>query len=353
MKKNIVLIIVLIFKVDIYPQEDIFEPKTVLGGYGELHYNYEKIEKKQSNNILDFHRFVLFISHSWSEKWSFKAELELEHNYVFDKLGELELEQAYVNYHYADWLGLKFGVVLPSVGLLNDYHEPPLFLSVERPEYHNKIIPTTWFGNGVSIYGNYRGFKYSLTIMEGLNADKFSASNGIRGGRQKGYKAKADNLLYNMGIDFINVKDLLFGASLTYNNAFSDSLNNRVLLLETHLKYSSRRLIIVAEYGQINFEKGKVKTSSGYYVELGYNLGDFLGYSTKIIPFIRYTNYNTAASVRAADFFDNSYHVSKWMVGLSFKPIDEVVFKIDMSQKSYVRDEIKSNFFNLGIGYMF
>jgi len=189
--------------------------------------------------------------------------------------------------------------------------------------------------------------------MEGLNADKFSPSNGIRSGRQKGYKANANNLLYNLGIDYINIKDLLFGASLTYNNAFSDSVKNRLLLLESHIKYSSRKLIFIAEYGQINYEKGKVKTSSGYYVELGYNFGSILDISTRIIPFIRYTNYNTAASVRTADFFNHSYQVSKWMVGLSVKPIDEVVFKIDMSKKSFGRDEIKSNLFNLGIGYMF
>jgi len=121
--------------------EDFFEPKATILGYGELHYNQESKDNGPTAKSIDFHRFVWFLGYAWSEKWSFKSEVELEHNFVQGGQGELELEQAYINYHHADWFGFQVGVVLPSIGLINEYHEPPLFYGVERPEYNNRIIP--------------------------------------------------------------------------------------------------------------------------------------------------------------------------------------------------------------------
>ena len=137
-------------------QDEFFTPGSSIGGYGELHWNQNfDFENEQTKNTLDFHRFIMYYGYNWSEKWSFKSEVELEHNTVIPKdtdtdglnsvttkTGELELEleQAFVNYHNGNW-GFQGGVILPSVGLLNEYHEPPLFLSVERPDYNKRIIP--------------------------------------------------------------------------------------------------------------------------------------------------------------------------------------------------------------------
>ena len=120
--------------------EDVFIPKATLGGYGELHYNYSKEGSEPAQKTLDFHRFVVYVGYAWTDKWSLRSEIELEHNYVKDGQGELQLEQAYIEYHHAREIGFQIGVILPSVGLINEYHEPVNFLSVERPEYASKII---------------------------------------------------------------------------------------------------------------------------------------------------------------------------------------------------------------------
>lgn len=216
--KILILIIFLSALNTMFSQEiDFFSPTTKIGGYGELHYNYEKPDDSESTEKLDFHRFVLFFSHSFTEKWSFKAEVEIEHNYVKSGQGELSLEQAYLDYHYMDEIGGQVGVLLVSSGLINEYHEPTLFLSVERPDYHKYIIPTTWFGNGVGLYGKIWDFEYKVNVMEGLLSDKFSPGSGIRGGRQKGFEANAENLLYNLRVDFVNTDGLRVGGSFTYN----------------------------------------------------------------------------------------------------------------------------------------
>jgi hypothetical protein len=334
---------------------DFFEPATTVGGYGELHYNYNKPEMSEASKTLDFHRFVLFFGHSFTEKWSFKSEVELEHNFVEggEESGELELEQAFINYHHADYFGFQVGVILPSAGLINEFHEPPLFFGVERPDYHRNIIPTTWFGNGIAVYGDLEGFDYKIVVMEGLNANNFSASSGIRGGRQKGFEADAENLLYNFRLNYLNVPGLLIGASFTTNEAKGDSINNQINLAEFHAKYQAHNIHSVFEFGNISYNKGDIETSRGYYFDLGYNVGSIFNIPVQIIPFFRYSDINTGAETISGGDSEKQYHSKQWMVGLSFKPVDYIVFKVDYGMNIQELGDIKTTLFNLGVGYMF
>ncbi|MFA7288784.1 MAG: porin [Melioribacteraceae bacterium] len=354
MQYKLLLFFIFLFIGSIIAQNDDFiEPKTTVGGYGELHFNHENNIKNDVKQTLDFHRFVLFFSHNWNEKWSFKSEVELEHNFVQDGQGELELEQAYINYHYSDWIGFQFGVVLPSIGLINENHEPVLFMGVERPEYHNKIIPTTWFGNGMAIYGKLKGFEYKLTIMEGLNNEKFSHSSGIRSGRKKGFMANAENLLYNLRLDYIDIPGIILGASYSYNKASGDTSSNKIDLLEFHASYKNNNILAIFEYGQINYEKYSLKKSNGFYFDLGYDFADLLNIETRIILFIRYTDYNTASSTTLGGNSEQKYHYNYFMFGVSIKPLDNVVFKADYGSRINEIETENSKLFNLGVGYYF
>jgi hypothetical protein len=318
-----------------------------------MHYNNEKIGNQEASTLLDFHRFVLFFSYNWDEKWFLKSEVELEHNLVEEGQGALELEQAYVNYHHADYLGIQAGVLLPSIGLINEYHEPPLFFGVERPEYHNRIIPTTWFGNGAAIYGNYSGFDYKFTLLEGLNSDKFNSSSGIRNGREEGFKPNADRLLYNFRLDYLNFPGLKIGSSISYNDAKGDSTNIPITIIEFHARYDANNLISVFESGNISFGKGNIETARGFYFDIGYNFASFIDWNAKLIPFLRYSDTNTASEVVNNSNLEEAFHIKQWMVGLSFYPIDQVVFKVDYGQRTRDSDDQKTKLFNLGVGYMF
>jgi len=346
------LILFSLISLNIYAQDEFFTPKTTIGGYGELHFNSVKTENSESKNTLDFHRFVMFVSHGFSEKWSFKSELELEHNFVGEDKGELELEQAYIDYHLSNIFGVQAGVILPSIGILNEIHEPPTFFGVERPEYHKYIIPTTWFGNGIAFYGNYSGFDYKFSVMEGLNSDKFSAFSGIRGGRQEGFKSNANDLLYNMRINYLNIQNLLFGVSYTYNKAKGDSTEIPINLIEAHVKLHYKNLFVIGEIGNISYASGKLERSFGYYFDLGYDLSKLLNVDWQIIPFLRYSNYNPAEKT-GNGISDNQNEVKKWMFGLSVKPINEIVLKIDYGERKTKNDTEITKLFNLGIGYMF
>lgn len=334
--------------------DDSFTPVTTVGGYGDIHYNYQRPDGEKSSQVLDFHRFVLYFGHAWTEKWAFRSEIELEHNYVKGGQGELQLEQAFLEYRYSQNYGVNFGVVLLPIGLINENHEPTRFLSVERPDYAKNIIPTTWFGMGATVWGMSHGFEYRLTVMEGLDGSKFSNSSGIRSGRQKGYKANAEELLYNLRIDYTALPGLRAGGSYTYNNAFvTDSTNNAVTIVELHALYDANKIYAAFELGQINYATGDLQESFGYYADLGYDISEFISADFPIIPWVRWTDYNTASKTTGGGIFEQENHVSKWMAGISVKPVANVVLKADYAIQTVEAGDAKTTLFNLGAGYVF
>ncbi len=361
MQKYILFLIFVLTSSALKAQDDFFEPKSTLGGYGELHYNVSKTDgATESSKTLDFHRFIIFFSHAWTEKWSFKSELELEHNFVSgsEESGELELEQAYINYHHNDAFGFQVGIILPSAGFTNEYHEPPLFLSVERPDYAKYIIPTTWFGNGAAIYGRLDDFSYKMVVMEGLDGSEISATKGIRSARLKGYQANAQELLYNGRVNYNGINGLVVGGSFSYNDAYA-GLDSTIstTLVEIHAKYDANNVIAVIEYGNILYDGKRmgfpIEKATGYYFDLGYDLGSSLKIEGRLIPWFRYTEYNTAASVVGGGSGEKANHYKKWLLGLSFKPMDEIIFKLDYGAKKNELSDKKDILFNLGAGYMF
>ncbi len=332
-----------------------------IGGYGELHYNLAFSESSRLQSTLDFHRFVLFLGYNFSENWSFQSELELEHNIVDEGKGALELEQAFIQYIYSPALIFQVGVILPRVGLYNLTHEPPTFLSVERPDYTHDILPLTWFGNGLSIYGILGGFEYSLVILEGLDGSGVSITQGIRDARGEGFKGFSKNgykFLYNAALDFTGVTGLKFGLSASYNNSYvtnnlGNDINFPVYITESHLQYKSHGIWTALEIGYIYYGNQAVidlQSSFGYYIELGYDLGFLFGWDASLIPFLRWEETDTAwKSWSGANYGQNS---RRWMAGISFLPIHQISIKLDYSQKTH--DSFSQNsthFLNLGFGY--
>ena len=350
--KSLHLFSILLLLMVLNAQDDFFNPGYSIGGYGELHWNRE-LDKdgETTKNLMDFHRFIIYYGYNWTEEWSFKSEVELEHNFVQDGDGELELEQAYVNYHTDKW-GFQGGVILPTVGLLNEYHEPPLFFSVERPDYSKYIIPTTWFGNGFAIYGNIADFNLRLAILEDLEGEGISAS-GIRGARGKGYKTTGYSLVKNLSAVYTGINGLRLGGSLTLNDApINDEPDTSisVQMFEVNAKYNANNIYAVFEYGQNSFEGNNftspLKTSSGYYLDLGYNIGSMVN-CNKLIPWLRVSNVSTDV--------DTDSKIADYMrLGLTWWPIDNVAFKIDYGTKTIKSDtDNPTTQINLGIGYNF
>ncbi len=339
--------------------------KTSVGGYGELHLNYSRPSTgTAAAPILDFHRWILFVNHQWTDQWSLASELEVEHNFIEGgkASGEVELEQAYVQFRSMPQLVLQAGVLLPSVGLLNERHEPNLFLSVERPVYNNAIIPTTWFGNGLAARGFIaNSLQYSAVIMEGLDDRKFKAKDGIRSGRLKGFKASLETVLLNPAIEYVGIPGLIAGTSLAINVLAHDPSENHpyssTVLWELHAQYKAKGFWTQFEYGTISYSANTgspadtaaiLSNSAGWYADLGYNLvrlweADVL----QLYPFIRYTQFNPADKLSA------NGTTSQFVMGAALLPIEKVALKADYGIETKKGSDGSTGLLNIGIGYAF
>ena len=101
------------------------------------------------------------------------------------------------------------------------------------------------------------------------------------------------------------------------------------------------------EYGAISYtNQPDCGGTSGYYLDLGYDISDMVGWDGKLAPWFRYGNIQPDTDVV-------STHYDVMRFGLSYWPIDQVVFKMDYGTKIYDIASSNKMQINMGVGYMF
>lgn len=316
--------------------------KTVIGGYGELHYN--NIEDDES---IDFHRFVLFFGHEFTDSIRFFSELEVEHALSGDgKPGEVELEQAYIEMDLNEDTTLKTGVFLIPVGITNETHEPPTFYGVERNPVEKNIIPATWWEAGASFNTRFSdGLSADFAIHSGLNVPTDGGSSFlIRSGRQKVAKASADSLAYTARVKYTAIPGLELAASYqVQTDVTQGELDSDANLFTAHGIYNSGNFGLRALYATWDIDGTAAKAigrdvQEGYYIEPSYKLNESFGL------FARYNAWDN----NAGDSADTEKKQTN--IGLNYWPHEDVVFKFDFENRGGAQD---GSGFNLGVGYQF
>ena len=356
MKKLLIISTLFCFAI---AEDEFFEPTTSLGGYGEMHFD---MEANDGDGKLDFHRFIFYIKHQFSSQWSMMSEVEIEHNMVGSeealgyKGGYVAMEQAHLNYWNGTW-GFKGGVLLVPAGITNEYHEPPTFMSVERPEYSKYIIPTTWFDNGFAFYGKMGDFHLNTTFTGDLVGDDIA--KGIRSARKKGHYSTASNWTKTIQGSWTGITGLKVGGSITMNDApvSDDHVNGGeaigVNLTEFNATYAANNIYARMEYGMINYTNNwhdlegddgvadyEVESSSGYYLDLGYDIAGLIGCGddTNLYLWLSTSAYNK-------DDNDDAKEIS--LFGVMYKPMNNISFKFETGTAG--GDDVM----RVGLGYMF
>ena len=331
--------------------------KTSLGGYGELHYN--QLDGKggaSGKDEFDFHRFVLFLGHQFNERTRFFSELEVEHSFFNSSSGkgELELEQAYVEFDLNDNHSAKAGLFLIPVGIINETHEPPTFYGVERNPVEGAIIPTTWWAGGVGLSGKLGGgFSYDLAVHEGLSTNNNvngSTTNkyAIRAGRQKTSEARASDLATTARLKWTGIPGLELAASFQHQGDITQGLDPKAgsaNLYELHGVFNKGPFGLRALYAQWNLDgSGPAAIGAdkqlGWYVEPSFRISEQWG------VFARYNEWDNQAGISGNTGKQQSN------VGVNFWPHPDVVLKADY-QKQDNEDGKNQDGFNLGVGYQF
>jgi len=331
----------------------IWSDKTTIGGYGELHYNnLEGQNGADDKDEIDFHRFVLFFGHEFTDDLRFFSEFELEHALTKDtddgsNSGEVELEQAYLQYDINDQHRVTGGVFLTPVGILNETHEPNTFYGTERNSVEKNIIPSTWWEAGVMFSGELaEGFSYDVAATSGLNTS--GSSYKVRSGRQKVSKAEAEDFAYTGRIKWTGIPGVELAATVQYQEDITQSNDNTAgsaTLFETHAVIQKGNFGLRALYATWDLDGSGPKASgadeqTGWYIEPSYQISQNFG------VFTRYSEWDNAAGSSS----DTEYE--QWDLGLNWWPHQDVVVKVDYQDQDAPAGKEQDGV-NVGMGYQF
>jgi len=349
-----------------------------LGGYGEVLYeNFAGSRQDESpsgaTDRLDALRAIVYVGYKFSDKVLFNSEVEFEHGSTEDG-GSVSIEFAYVEYRLSPAFGLRGGLLLPPMGFINEIHEPPAFLGARRPETERQIIPSTWRESGIGLFGGTGDLSYRAYLVNGFDATGFSAS-GIRGGRQNGAEASAENFGGVARVDFSGALGLVLGTSAYLGNSGQGAvlpsqpartIGARTFIWEGHAQYKLRGfdlsgLVAIStldDAAQINELNGLAANASvgerliGWYLQGGYDLlrGGRSGH--QLVPYIRYEQLNTQDRVPAG-FSANPANDRRLVTfGTMWKPLPNVSVKADYQVTSN-QAETGVNQLNVNLGYLF
>ena len=346
------------------------ETRLPVAGYMEM--NFAKPENQTST--LDFRRFVLLFGHSFSDRLKFWSELEIEHAFVegLEEKGEVELEQAYVDFLVHPALNFRGGMLLTPMGILNERHEPPSFYGVLRPQVDTVIIPSTWFDTGIGIFGDLgKGLSYKFYGMAPLDAAGFSASEGLRDGRQKGSRSFIQNWAQALRLEYRGVRRLVLGSSFWNGKTGFDlpNVNPVVRLYEFDGRYRWNPFEFRGQFasafttqaGELNralqrrtgINPNAAKQIRGFYLEGAAHLLPRQS-EHDLVGFVRYENFDTQHRMPNGFLPLKQFDRSLWTLGASYYPHPDIVFKADYQiHRNESRVVKAANQFNLGLGWWF
>ncbi len=347
-------------------------PATVLSSYGEINYSRPK---DHSQAKADVRRFVIGLQHRFDEKTKLVSELEVEHSIASaDDQGEVEVEQLYIEHQLNDTYGVRGGLILMPIGLLNTNHEPTAYYGVERNFIETAIIPSTWREGGVQVFGEHdNGISWSAGMSTGFDISAWDASSSetrespLGSIHQELQLAKAHDPPALGNVDWRGSPGLRVGASAFSGGASQSSsatAKPHITVWDAHVKWTPGRWDLTALYARGSISQTSTlnqasvgspylipKAFDGSYVQAAYRWQ--IGHGYTLAPFARYERYNTARSfegVSAALNLDQPGTEAVTTVGANFYLNPNVVLKADLQR---FKLNSGNNRLNLGIGYTF
>lgn len=324
-----------------------------LGGYGEVHYNnYDAKDSSRDKDDADLHRFVIFLNKDFSDNLRMVSEFEIEHGGVEsdgDPLGgEVEMEQAYLEYDMSDHTQVRGGVFLVPAGILNETHEPPTFYGVERNVVENIIIPSTWWEVGAGMTHRWdSGFSADLAVHTGL---EIPDSGRIRSGRQKASNVEAEDLATTVRLRYTGMPGLELAGSVQFQkdaNQEGGDMIEDAQLYTAHAILNKGPFGLTALYakweldGDIEDDPSGADDQDGWYITPSFKPVDWLGL---------YASYQEVEGARSQDQFE------QWELGFNWWLHPSAVVKANYKDREHDNtDDRGRDFdgFDLGVGWMF
>ena len=344
---------------------------VAFAGYGEMLLENFSAESESGaagapTTRLDFLRAVLYAGYRFNERFLFNSEIEVEH------ANEIFVEFAYVDYVLNNHLNLRGGLLLLPLGLVNEFHEPNVFIGARRPETEQRIIPSTWRENGGGVLGAYGPVNFRAYVTNGFNGAGFTSA-GLRGGRQRGVQARAANMAFSGRLDVTPIPGVSGGVGVYDGGSGQEQvvldgepLDVRTTVAEVHVQAQVRGFDVRGLFarGTVN-DAGDASRAlrlavnapiaermDGGYVQVGYNLLSQTRYTMAVTPYVRYEQVDTQARIPTGFTRDLTRDGEFTTLGVDFKPIPNVVLKTDYQWITNASRTGRSQF-NMNLGYAF
>jgi len=349
--------------------------KLHIGGYGDMHANFGEGDNA---DLIDLHRLVLYFGYDFSDWIRFHSEWEIEHAFVSDGAdGYFLIEQAHVDFLLSEKLNIRAGRVLTPLGIINKWHEPTLFNSVERPSFAKYIIPTTWPSDGVGIFGRIgESLSYEAYVVGGLDGSQFNATSGIRNGRIKERPSLHEPAVtgridyYAFGADVESDRSLRLGLSGYYggldngNKGGNPGVSGDIGIYSADFQYTAGKfdLLGAVAHTQIDGAKkignGTAEEIFGWYLEGAYHFMPDEWKKGKLaksdaVVFLRYDDFDTQYRMPDGVSRDPAGDRTEWTIGAAFWPTPNFVIKADYQIPDDATGDNLGHKINLGIGFAF
>ncbi|WP_437397669.1 autotransporter outer membrane beta-barrel domain-containing protein [Flagellimonas lutimaris] len=387
-----------------------------LKGYSVVnYYNNDYDTDPNYKSKFDPERLNLYLYYHFTDKISFKSEIEFEHGGTgatieydtqeefgefeqeIEKGGEVKLEQAHINFQMVPYFNMRVGRMKMYFGLHQSLDEPTSYFTTYRQEMENEILPLGWYENGLEFYGTFaKRFNYRAYIVSGLDASGFSSRGWIKNGYQTKFDlVNAGSLAFAGRIDykFGTHEDTYVGIAGYLNDAAANRPKNDmeesayVSIVEAHITYNENNLRFnaIALYG--NLENSNIvsqknanlsnklgakrtpvgKNALGFSVEAGYNILSMLAPKSKqlLYPFMRYDFYDTMYDVEGSIVDNPRWERNTITGGFNWFVHKNIVLKAhyvdrrlgsenyDRTTLEYTGKKQHERIFATGIGYKF
>ncbi len=387
-------------KTEKYPFWDKFSIK----GSGVVNYhNYQWDTDTTKRNVTDNEVFKLYLMHDFSNKISFKAEVEFEHGGTgitkeFDKFeeageyeteveagGEVKLEQLNVYFKIRPWFNVKAGRLKLYMGLASKLDMPTDYFTTYKSEMEDALLPLGWYENGIEFSGTFgkrKNWKYKLAIINGLDGTAFSSRNWIKKGHQVTFEsAHADALALAARFDYYFDDTNFVGISGYVGNSSPNrpktdlEIDAYVSIADVHFRYDIgfwrfRGLVLFGHLqnadrvskanrnlsNNLNVKRTPVGSSVfGTFLESSFDLSSVINsIDNPLLFFARFDYYDSMFDVAEGIFNNPRWERRTITVGLNYFPHPKIVIKSHYAIRKLGLDEYSlEKTFSLGIGFKF
>ncbi len=337
------------------------------GGYGEIHFGQES---GPGGERIDLSRFVFYLGYDFADWITLHSETEIEHGFVEADQGEISIEQLHLDLGFSPALNLRVGRYLQPLGIVNQRHEPPSFNGVARPDVETFVLPSTWWGDGLGLFGELaQDWKYQVYLGSSLDGSGIDPVEGLHEARQEGQPGLSQPAVSGR-VDWMPTSALRTGVGL-----FAGGLDNgpegvnpgndaRILVSSVDAQWNVGAFDFAGLYvldsidGASSIGPTVAERMQGWYLEGAWHCLPETAKQGRLVDadarlFARYEALDTQAGMPAGASADPAGERTIWTFGAAFYPVSNLVLKLDYQ----VRDDASAaglpERFNLGIGWQF